>query len=642
MNDFDSFLDSSGDSSNTSDSLDQDFIWLSPATNATEAAGLDCELKQFSSIYNSKGDIVVVEAEFIKTLKVEKGRSFSSALTLTQYFNKDQTPGIKELVIRSPHMKAAIKAVVPSHKTTQVHIKHILIKGEPRYLFHYRDEFRAYCANLQDQTAVKHVLFLMKYMCWELATQITLYRDNMIVDRGDESLDYSCLWMAFRPGDLIYEPARGYEDERVYRLISMEHNGGFLSTFELSWSIKALCIVSGDNKFREYEVDFKIDQFDGIRQLHTLPIFPLKYHPEATRIQAQLLDRGKKFCSLYSSHYRQYNGVAELLDDNKNLMVNGRIIVDHKAFSQARPEENFKVTGYSLENKKWGYFRVNLINEVGFNETAFDSLILDAQNKQQIQSLVQIHSHMESKFDDIIRGKGRGMIILLHGEPGVGKTLTAESVADSARRPLLRLDASSLGTTAESVERGLMSALRFAEKWKAVALLDEADVFLTQRELINLEHSSIVSVFLRVLDYYEGILFFTTNRIGVFDSAIKSRIHLAIHYPKLSRTSRQSLWNLFLSRSSTESVESLKANGTLDRIADEELNGRQIKNVVRLAYSLALSENSLIKPHHITIALEPMKHFEKDFENENEDVERQRAVNDSDGNHERPTKRRRH
>lgn len=145
-----------------------------------------------------------------------------------------------------------------------------------------------------------------------------------------------------------------------------------------------------------------------------------------------------------------------------------------------------------------------------------------------------------------------------------------------------------------------------------------------------------------MLEYYEGILFLTTNRVSVFDSAIKSRIHLPIHYPKLPRTSRQSLWYLFLSRSSAESAESLKADGTLDRIADEELNGRQIKNVVRLAYSLALDENSLIKPHHVATALEPMKHFEKDFENGAEDVERQRGVNDSDGHQERPAKRRRH
>ncbi len=85
------------------------------------------------------------------------------------------------------------------------------------------------------------------------------------------------------------------------------------------------------------------------------------------------------------------------------------------------------------------------------------------------------------------------MIFLLHGEPGVGKTLTAESVADFCGRPLLRLDAACLGTTAADVEASLSSILRFATKWSAVALLDEADVFLEQRHTNNIKHNALVS-----------------------------------------------------------------------------------------------------------------------------------------------------
>ncbi|KAL6887093.1 P-loop containing nucleoside triphosphate hydrolase protein [Trichoderma evansii] len=652
-----------------------------------EGAGIDLELKQFNSMYNSEGDKVILEAGSMKNLTSENRRSSSAALTLTNHCNEDQSPGHKELVIRSPYIKAALKAVIPAYRNIKTDLKHIVIIGQPRCLFHYRDELRAYCANLQDETAVKHVIFLMKYMCKEFATQISLYRDNMIVDRGTESLDHQCLWMAFRPGDLIYVSAKGHEDERIYRLISMEYKEGFLSTFSFAWSIKALCIVSDGKKFGEHQVDFMIDQFNGIRQLHELPVFPLKYHPEAARIHTQLLNRGKKFCGLYSSHYRRYSGVAELLDDNNSLplaenggsfsgwsttgrptTVNGRIIIDPKAFSQTRPTEqafipahrksfdpklgehrhmsdeeyvicNSKVAGYSPHNKKWGYFRVDLIDEVVFNETAFDSLILDAQQKQRIQSLVHIHGHEKLKTADINRDKGKGLVILLYGEAGTGKTLTVESVADNTRRPLLRLDASSLGTTAESVEKGLRAALRFSKKWNAVALLDDADLFLTQRKGSDLEHNGIISVFFRALENYKGILFLTANRISVFDGAIRSRIHLAIHYPKPSRTSRQSLWNLFLFRSSAESAEALRSNGTLDRIADEKLNGRQIKNTVQLAYSLALHENSFIKPHHISTVLQQLKHLEEDSQNRTECVKRKRTANDSDGHQEHPAKR---
>ncbi|KAH8122446.1 P-loop containing nucleoside triphosphate hydrolase protein [Trichoderma asperelloides] len=427
----------------------------------------------------------------------------------------------------------------------------------------------------------------------------------MIVARGAESLDHQCLWMAFRPGDLIYVSAKGYEDERIYRLVSMEYKERILSSVAFAWCIKALCIVSDGNMFGERQVDFTINQFHGIRQLHALPVFPLKYHPEAARIYAQWLNRGKKFCGLYSWHYLQYNGAFipahsksfdPKLDEHRRMSDDDYVICSSK------------VAGYSLDHKQWGYFRVDLTDEVVFNENAFDSLILDARQKQQIQSLVHIHGHENMKFDDIIQGKGKGLVILLYGEPGVGKTLTAESW-----------------------EKRLMATLRFSEKWNAVALLDEADVLSIQRNATDLEHNCIMSVFLRVLEYYSGILFLTANRIGVFNRAVKSHIHLAIHYPKPSRTSRQSLWNLFLSRSSEESTERLRANGTLDRIADEDLNGRQIKNTVQLAYSLALQENSLIKPHHINTVLQQLKDFEEDFQDRTECVKRKRAVNDSDG-----------
>lgn len=58
-------------------------------------------------------------------------------------------------------------------------------------------------------------------------------------------------------------------------------------------------------------------------------------------------------------------------------------------------------------------------------------------------------------------------------------------------------------------------------------LLDEADIFLQQRNLEDLQRNALVSVFLRMLEYYEVILILTSNRVGTFDEAFKSRIQLA-------------------------------------------------------------------------------------------------------------------
>lgn len=47
-----------------------------------------------------------------------------------------------------------------------------------------------------------------------------------------------------------------------------------------------------------------------------------------------------------------------------------------------------------------------------------------------------MHSQARDKFDDIVEGKGQGLVCLLHGPPGVGKALTAECVAEYVKRPL--------------------------------------------------------------------------------------------------------------------------------------------------------------------------------------------------------------
>jgi len=123
-----------------------------------------------------------------------------------------------------------------------------------------------------------------------------------------------------------------------------------------------------------------------------------------------------------------------------------------------------------------------------------------------------------------------------------------------------------------------------------------------------------IVVFLRVLEYYKGILFLTTNRIGVFDKAFKSRIHLAIHFPALSCNTRFKLWNAFITKASVDSAELLRCDGSLDQLAREEVNGRQIKNIVRTAFALAISDQTTIQLEHITTALEAMKAFEESFD----------------------------
>lgn len=131
-------------------------------------------------------------------------------------------------------------------------------------------------------------------------------------------------------------------------------------------------------------------------------------------------------------------------------------------------------------------------------------------------------------------------------------------------------------------------------------------------------------------------MFLTTNRVGSFDSAFQSRINLAVKYPALSHDSRRDLWKQFISRASPESSPSWV--GSFDRLASKNLNGRQIKNVVRTAHALAVSRNIRMTIDHINMALRAMETFEADFA---EDVAKRGAEEGNPAAGERTSKRQR-
>lgn len=128
----------------------------------------------------------------------------------------------------------------------------------------------------------------------------------------------------------------------------------------------------------------------------------------------------------------------------------------------------------------------------------------------------------------------------------------------------------------EKLEAQLPLIFQRADKWNAVLLLDEADVFLEQRSLHDVHRNALVSVFLRELEYYHGIMFLTTNRVSQIDDAIASRIHLPLKYKSLGLDARRSIWESFLNKAVTEKGEACYSRYDLDFLAKKDLNGRQV------------------------------------------------------------------
>lgn len=136
----------------------------------------------------------------------------------------------------------------------------------------------------------------------------------------------------------------------------------------------------------------------------------------------------------------------------------------------------------------------------------------------------------------------------------------------------------------------------------------------------RIPEADVLIVFLRILEYYEGILFLTTNRITTFDLAFKSRVHLALKYKALDPDARRTLWKNFINRTSSEVNMNTWHDSVLDRLAAVDLNGRQIKNAVRTANALAESSDERLSPDHLDIVLETLRDFEADLNEQTQDV----------------------
>ena len=140
-----------------------------------------------------------------------------------------------------------------------------------------------------------------------------------------------------------------------------------------------------------------------------------------------------------------------------------------------------------------------------------------------------------------------------------------------------QISAGELGQEAKMLEERLSTIFRLAHHWKAVLLLDEADVFVQSRSFIN-PHNALVSVFLRTLEYYRGIMILTTNRVKDIDDAIKSRISVALHYGPLGLDTRKTIWESFLKKAAAAAKGRAEYTpDDLEWLSGKEVNGRQVR-----------------------------------------------------------------
>lgn len=413
--------------------------------------------------------------------------------------------------------------------------------------------------------------------------------------------------------------------------------GSFFRSPGVSCTVEVLTLYK--NLVVKGTIELFINQFDGNRKIADLEVRKL-----TDDVKEALSQRGAKFIHhIASERYVHLTGTIKQASyiGVREFRATGRFMIDSQSFQDSDPDafrnqrrvmpavddsedkvligheqqvidlEDYwmcfpRLLGFSLAAKQWGFVGVDDIRSIAWRDDAFDKLVLDPSKKNLVKSLVEFHG---SSFEDVIDGKGGGCIFLLHGEPGQGKTLTAEAVAELLHRPLYSISVGELGTNPNQLEDNLRQILDTAVTWNAVLLLDEADIFLEARDEKDIMRNAMVGIFLRLLEYHQGVMFLTTNRVKNIDKAFYSRISVALRFPSSDFGKRLIIWRNLL--------ESAKVVGMTDvnisDMARMELNGRQIKNAIRNAQTLALSEGIQINKDHllrtITVALD----FEKEM-----------------------------
>jgi len=231
---------------------------------------------------------------------------------------------------------------------------------------------------------------------------------------------------------------------------------------------------------------------------------------------------------------------------------------------------------FDLEEHAFYRVHVNQVEPYTYDTTVDRNLVLPAEQKDFIRLLID---HSKATFQDIVRGKEGGTIVMLEGPPGVGKTLTAEVYAEVMERPLYRVHSSQIGIDPETIEGQLKEVLASAERWGAILLIDEGDVFLRSRG-DDMVQNAVVGVFLRLLEYYRGVLFTTTNRGTDIDDAIVSRLTARFEYAMPSADEQRELWRILGAQNGIE-IPPKRISEIIKRLPG--LSGRDIKNLLKLA-----------------------------------------------------------
>ncbi|KXG54500.1 ATPase, AAA-type, core [Penicillium griseofulvum] len=611
---------------------------------AEDLAGEKCEFKVYRHSQKKDGNISVetVSNPFARLGLGDKDSPY--ALIVNRFLGEKNQLKETTLQINSRRLMNVFREVIGFYPTVPADFTSPFeLKGPFQILLHYWEELDERRQTTKDADERMHLNLLLDFMKHEIGPE----RERLLSMLRNKQITYKNAWCIFRPGDLIYTEFMGHPWLLRCQKTAYEESttdGQYMEVHCLFTDHDGTITGENSHVFRIFQKRSFAAENPAI--ITKLPCFPRKFVEDQWDLENRLIARGERFLTLQGISVMSYDGHAQYLKEPDYSYFHprmadfdgvwlpytelGRVILDRKTFQEDQYSNAGRVQaktpdplccppyeyGFSLSRKEWCRFFIDSIRDVKWKENAWDSLIIGDHEKLVLQSLVTSHSYPEDARDQSLQ-KGKGLVVLLHGSPGSGKTLTAETAAEGSKRAIMMTSLGELNKSESpaAFEYRLKLLLQYATTWKAVVLMDEADVFLEARE----DHgdtsyrNALVAVFLKELEYFSGIVFLTTNRIKSFDKAMKSRIHLALEYTPPGLETRERLW-LQMLKSIPSEENCIDFDEAMKAFVLVKMNGREIANAVHTARTIARFQKKPVGIEHIEMVLGVWKRFDESLQ----------------------------
>ncbi|KAK6829774.1 hypothetical protein PG987_010358 [Apiospora arundinis] len=615
------------------------------ANPSVAAKPLRIELRDVTESLNRDGEVVLLRPTAPKNRGTATTDGYEDiALLIRRRINNYNEPLYVRLEIRSSIIQRAVQECCPDGFWINAKVKpgHPIIVQSPYIgLFQASKEIKDYTSKPErTEEELRHLKLLVDFMDKQFKG-LEKEHDRLV---SVNKVTYDLYWTLFQP----YEPVVVRYDNYIecFRLQSFRILGEKYLLDGLGWDFDSGWF--GPTRRRA-----ELSLFEGPSDITNLSVYPLRFHPSSA-LALKLADRGRRWAALLEKAHVNYEGVAwevgsrreYSFESNQMIHVNGRIILDYDTFCAEHPverarldqalgnitdmeaaeevNESTKESTGSAEDQQQDPKTAQLMqffqsrrNTSSFTMSddlamlcpahAVSRLEAAPRTKKIIQALLDAHSadqNSNTPFDDVVPGKGQGLVFLFAGEPGLGKTMTAECFTEQNRKPLYTITSGELGTDTVTTDDKLRKLFKLARTWGAYLLLDEADVFLARRNHSDLMRNGLVTIFLRQIEYYGGVIFLTTNRLKEFDPAFESRIHFKVFFEPLTPSQRSNIWKNLVTDWNADGKSRQKTEDwseeTFSRLGrDNKLNGRQIRNLIKNALALAQMEKRPLSERHL-------------------------------------------